>query len=149
MSKLTYRDMDATVVFLDLEELWMGSTGDTILAFGCCYIHFCFIVVVIGYIMSLVKFIVIVAVTAIGYKNSVVIWLSIQIQKTCPICAARCWTVCTQIQNFTNTNTNPTGAARCMTGATQLHPACSSRCSFIFKTHFAFEVGDMQAAFLF
>ena len=60
MSKLTCRDMDATVVFLDLEELWMGSTGDTILAFGCCYIHFCFIVVVIGYIMSLVNFIVIV-----------------------------------------------------------------------------------------
>ena len=61
MSKLACRDMDATVVFLDLEELWMGSTGDTILAFGCCYIHFCFIVVVIGYIMSLVNFIVIVS----------------------------------------------------------------------------------------
>ena len=75
-SKLTCRDMDATVVFLDLEELWMGSTGDTILAFGCCYVHFCFIVVVIGYIIPLVNVIVIVAVTAIGYKNSVVIWLS-------------------------------------------------------------------------
>ena len=55
MSKLTCRDMDATVVFLDLEELWMGSTGDTILAFGCGYVHFCFIDVVIGYIMSLVN----------------------------------------------------------------------------------------------
>ena len=102
MSKLTCRDMDATVVFLDLEELWMGSTGDTILAFGCCYVHFCFniVVTVIGYLMSLVNVIVIVA----G-----------PLMLDCL---------------YTNTNTNRSGAARCMTGATQPHPACSSRCAF-------------------
>ena len=139
MSKLACRDMDATVVFLDLEELWMGSTGDTILAFGCCYVHFCFIVVVIGYIIPLVNVIVIVAVTAIGYKNSVVIWLSmllsIQIQMS--------FMSGTMLDClYTNTNTNPSGAARCMTGATQPHPACSSRCAIIY---FAFEF-DMQSA---
>ena len=102
MSKLTYRDMDATVVFLDLEELWMGSTGDTILAFGCCYVHFCFnaFITVIGYLMSLVNVIVIVA----------------------GLFVLDCL--------YTNTNTNRSGAARCMTGATQPHPACSSRCAF-------------------